>query len=223
MSLFWKYFKDTLRWPLIWKPGPLSVIVKGAALVLDDVRGSILWLRSQFKPETCEKEHIIRFARSRGIRRYNLETDDERFKQKVINAYVWQMLGGGIQGLPKILEQYGYICNRIVNVRHEDPERWAEFRPEVTLPEYVGFKEEDFDLIPFIVNDQKPTRSKVDAIIMHVDMRSVLPTIASRLNSGEAITVYPWSQTEVELSSSTPYVGMAIQAVETITVNPLEA
>ncbi|MBI4621031.1 MAG: hypothetical protein HY739_12870 [Desulfobacterales bacterium] len=223
MSLFWKYFKDTLRWPLIWKPGPLSVIVKGAALVLDDVRDSILWLRSQFKPETCEKEYIVRFARSRGIRRYNLETDDEKFKQRVIDAYAWQMLGGGIQGLPKILEQYGYICNKIVNVRHFDPDRWAEFRPEVTLPENEGFKEEDFDLIPFIVNDWKPARSKIDTIVMHVGTRSVQPTIVSCINSGEAITVYPWNQTEAELSGNTPYVGMAIQAVETITVNPLEA
>jgi len=223
MSLFWKYFREKLRWPLIWRPGVLAVLVKGGALVLDDARESILWLRNQFSPEICNGDHVANFAKSRGILRHALETDNEKFRQRVISAYAWQMFGGRAQGLPKILGHYGYKVNKLINLRDEDPNRWAEFRAEVQPPEGKGFEEKDFNLVPFVINDQKPARSKLDAVIMHVDTQSRCPHVGIGMVCGETITVYPWSQTETELSRSVPHVAIGWQAVETITVYPLEA
>jgi hypothetical protein len=122
MSLFWDYFKKTLRFMLIQKPGPLAQTAKGGAESLDRAREDALWLREQFLPAICDPEYLKRFGRSRGIRRYWHETD-EQYKNRVILAFVWQLLGGRHHGLSELLNYYGYSGVEIVNLRDEDPLR----------------------------------------------------------------------------------------------------
>jgi hypothetical protein len=162
MEIFWRYFRDTLGWPLVRVPGALAAIVAGAASLLDQVREDMLWLRRQFNPATCEEQYLDHYAQARGIRHHRLESAD-RFRARVVNAYTWQLQGGRVAGLFAILSHYGYAVVRIVNLRDEDPARWAEFRV-VTDPPAEGFGADDYELLAWVINEQKPARSKLAGI-----------------------------------------------------------
>lgn len=218
--MYWKYFKDGLKWLFVAAPGPIAAIVQGAAWCLDLTRENILWLRKQFNPETCDIIFLRKHAKSRGIIRNKSEIDDDRFKARVVNAYAWQLLGGKNAGLPVIFQHYGYSNIDITNIRTEDPLRWAEFRLSLEPPPGEGFNINDWELIPFIANDQKPARSKVESIKMVLSVSSDTPHLVPVACYGEEITVYPYTTTYVENSGQTPQIVFGYQAVETITVQP---
>lgn len=92
-SPFWQYFHDKLNWPAIFRPGPVSALVKGLALYMDDVREDILWLRHQWNPATADDELIAAYGASRGILRTRYDTD-ESYRLRVVNAFAWHKLGG---------------------------------------------------------------------------------------------------------------------------------
>jgi hypothetical protein len=162
VGVFKDYFFKTLRWPLIHRPGPLAALVEGLARALDEVRQDIIWLRNQFNPWTCEPGMIPPHAESRGIARYAEETG-EQYRERCIRAFAWQCLGGGQLGMPQILAHAGYPGTKMFNVRHEDAERWAEFKPQVPVPE-SGLKAEDFPRIAWMANETKPARSRLAGI-----------------------------------------------------------
>lgn len=164
MGIFWTYFRDTLKFPLIGKEGALAQVAQGGAAVLDDVREVMVWLRNQFNPETCDPDRLAGFAASRGIARHRLESDGQ-YRARVVHAYAWQLLGGKESGMVKLLAYYGYDIERIENPRDIDPERWAEFAVDLGEPErrYSG---DDFELLVWLVNDQKPARSVLAGIAM---------------------------------------------------------
>lgn len=220
MSLFWRYFKDTLRWLLIWQPGPLSALAKGGALFLDMVRDHLLWLRDQFNPATCDDDHVIRFARSRGLKRHFLETDDDKFRDRVVAAYAWQMLGGRQTGVPKILEHYGYTNPKIINMRDKDPNRWAEFIAELAPAVGQGFVLEDWDFIPFIINNHKPARSKLAQLVMYLPTKGDVPKIGMALMCGEVTTLYPYIAADLEEQDSVPHMAVGLHIIETTTLYP---
>lgn len=162
MGVFKDYFFKTLRWPLIHRPGPLAALVEGLARALDEVRRDIIWLRNQFNPWTCELDMIPLHAASRGITQYATETD-EQYRERCIRAFAWQRLGGGQLGMPQILAHFGYPGTEMLNVRHEDPERWAEFKPKVPVRD-TGLDAEDFQRIGWTANETKPARSRLAGI-----------------------------------------------------------
>jgi len=157
MSVFKNYFFKTLRWPLIHRPGPLAALVEGLARVMDEVRQDIIWLRNQFNPWTCEPDMIPQHAASRGITQYASETD-EQYRERCIRAFAWQRLGGGQLGMPQILAHLGYPDIEMLNVRHEDEKRWAEFKPKVPIQE-SGLEAKDYQRIGWVANETKPARS----------------------------------------------------------------
>jgi P2-related tail formation protein len=162
MGIFSDYFFKVLRWPLAHKPGPLAVLVEGLARSLDQVRGDIVWLRNQFNPWTCEPDMIPRHAESRGITQHRTETD-EQFARRTVRAFAWHRLGGGQQGMPRILEHFGYPDVAMLNVRAEDPERWAEFKPRLAVTQH-GLQAGDYALIGWVAGETKPARSKLAGI-----------------------------------------------------------
>lgn len=159
---FWGYFKDELRWPLIWRPGPLAALVEGLGRALDDVLADIMWFRRQFNPATCEASHVPAHAASRGIARHRLESATT-FRGRCERAFAWHALGGGQAGVPRILEHLGYPDCTIVNMRERDPDRWAEFMPRVPVPE-AGLGTEDYELVAWAADDTKPARSIVAGV-----------------------------------------------------------
>lgn len=162
MGVFKDYFFKTLRWPLIHRPGPLAVLVEGLARSFDEVRADIIRLRNQFNPWTCEPGMIPRHAASRGIRQHSAETDT-RFRERCLRAYAWHRLGGGQLGMPQILAHFGYPDTTMLNVREQDPARWAEFMPRVPVPQ-GGLEAEDYRLIGWVAGETKPARSRLAAI-----------------------------------------------------------
>ncbi|OIQ51041.1 hypothetical protein BerOc1_02986 [Pseudodesulfovibrio hydrargyri] len=162
MGAFKDYFFKTLRWPLSHRPGPLAMLAEGLARALDEAREDVIRLRDQFNPWTCGPDMIPPHAGSRGITRYAAETDAQ-FRERCIRAFAWQSLGGGQLGMPRILAHFGYRGTSMLNVRFEDPERWAEFKPRVPVPA-SGLHAEDFPRIAWIANETKPARSKLAGI-----------------------------------------------------------
>lgn len=106
MSLFFDYFRKTLRWPLIWENGYLSMLAQGAALALDQARQDILTCREQAMPETCDADHLDRIGQSRGVRQWPYEPDDF-FRSRVQLAYAFFKMGGKRSGLETIIKQAG--------------------------------------------------------------------------------------------------------------------
>ncbi|NDV18281.1 hypothetical protein GO013_02475 [Pseudodesulfovibrio sp. JC047] len=161
MSIFKEYFFKTLRWPLIHRAGPLAVIVEGLARSMDEVRRDIIWLRNQFNPWTCDETMIAAHAESRGIIRHPSESET-KYKDRCIRAFAWHRLGGGQMGMPRILDHFGYPDTKMLNVRTEDPDRWAEFKARI--PALEGMNSEDYQRIGWIAGETKPARSKLAGI-----------------------------------------------------------
>lgn len=157
MSVFHDYFFRTLRWPLASYLGPLAMLVAGLARCFDQVREDIVWLRNQFNPWTCDPEMIPAHAESRGLTRYDWETD-EQYINRCIRAFAWHRLSGGNSGMPRILEHFGFNGVTIHNVRKDDEARWAEFKPVVPVPE-SGLAENTATIVSKVSNETKPARS----------------------------------------------------------------
>lgn len=161
--IFWKYFKNSCHWIFIQAPGPIAAITQGGSLILDNAREAILWLRNQFNPATCDANFIPEHARSRNIKKLPGESE-KQFKARCINALLWYRRAGKRPGMIANLGVIGFSDTEIINLRHEDPERWAEFRLELPLPETVTITADDISNIDDVVNDQKPARSKLAAV-----------------------------------------------------------
>ena len=78
----------------------------GGAEVLDQGRENALWLREQFLANRCDDDFIGDFAESRGITRWPHESD-AFWKDRVVRAYVFYMLGGKKAGVEEIFELAG--------------------------------------------------------------------------------------------------------------------
>lgn len=156
-SPFWQYFHDRLHWPGIFRPGPLSALVKGLALHMDTVREDVLWLRRQWTPVTSEDDMIVGYGESRGIPRMRLDTG-ELYRQRAITAYIWHMLGGKVRGVERIYAENGFLA-RIVSA--SAPELWAHFRVLIDV-NATEFGPDASELAWFLANEYKPARSKIE-------------------------------------------------------------
>ena len=178
MSEFWKYFRDTLVWPLIHAPGPLSAVAKGAALALDLIRDDVVAFRRQWFPALCEPDFVPAHGKSRGLVRHPKESP-EQFQQRVVNAYAWHLLGGKTKGLPEILTLYGFPVHVIENMRDDSPMRWAEFQLgfHFSDPQEQRYIIDNFNFFVWVINEYKPARSVL--FRMYSDTWDMRPAIYS--------------------------------------------
>jgi hypothetical protein len=193
-SPFWTYFHDRLRFGLIDKPGPLQALAKGLALRLDTVRDDAVFLRAQMFPQLCEPELLPAYGMSRGITRHHTETP-EQFRSRVLNAYAWHLLGGKQEGLPEILQFYGFSVERIDNLRRYHTSRWAEFQVGLAAG---GDVLETLDTLVWLINEYKPARSVLAR--MYSDVYNVTPLIWSQGS---------WSNHYYSLFSGVPASGLS--------------
>ena len=199
MSLFFRYFKNTLKWWFIQTAGPLAALVHGGARVMDQVREDILWLRLQAFPDTCDDQFVYIHGQARGIYQRRNETL-AKFRTRVIRAFAWQLLGGKNAGLPRILDYYGYKDVSIYNMREEDPERWAEFKLKLPRAGAAGLSEEDIRAIDDMANDQKPARSKLAAIVIE-NMSGGSVASGGAVRTGGKISIVTTSDAQIRDSS----------------------
>lgn len=161
-GLFWSYFRERLAWPWIFRPGPLAVIARGLADYLDTVREDIRWTRDQWIVTTAEQELMQGYGASRGAPRTRHD-DDARHRSRVERAYAWHAMGGTVEGLPRILEEYGYPGGRVRNLRDHNAELWAHFDVELLNPPAL-FGQADIEAVLDLVNEYKPARSVVGLV-----------------------------------------------------------
>ena len=176
MSEFWKYFRDTLAWPLIHAPGPLQAVTQGVALALDNVRDDVVFLRRQWFPALCEPELVADHGVSRGLVRHTKETP-EQYRARVVNAYRWHMLGGKTEGLPEILKFYGFDALTVDNLRRYQPSRWAEFQVGLKTPATQAEQAAlvaDLATLVWLINEYKAARSVLARL--YTDTYNRLPT-----------------------------------------------
>ncbi|BCS54571.1 phage tail protein [Geobacter sp. SVR] len=189
MGRFWAYFRDTLRLPFIQLPGALAMLAEGSAELLDTARGLIVTLRDQYLAERCEAALLAHFARSRGIVRVQQEPE-AHWIGRVRLAYLWHIRGGRAGALRQVLlAYYGFADVRVINLRGEDPERWAEFRVECEL---IG-SEPLFSQtqVEWAINEIKPARSKLSEVLFVQSVIGDVPCYSFALISTEIVTVFP--------------------------------
>lgn len=85
-SLFWAYAHDRLRWLWIFRPGPLSALVRGIAGYLDDIREDVIWTRNQYLASLAIKDLMPGYAQSRAVPRTRYDSD-EQHRTRVVRAY----------------------------------------------------------------------------------------------------------------------------------------
>ena len=162
MGIYWRYFRDTLRWPLLLAPGPLAALVEGAASALDAARQLILDLRDQFYPSRCEAALLPNHAESRGIVRFVAEPE-EVYQARVTQAWLWWRKAGRKAALEELLKTlYGFTSVTVVNLRAEDPERWAEFTVRISAADPAPL---DLVNLGRLIDEFKPARSKCAGVI----------------------------------------------------------
>lgn len=159
MSAFWRYFHDKLGWLPIFRPGPLSALVKGLALHMDDCRQDILWLREQWLAEKAGADLVPGYGESRGMLRFRFDTD-ESYRKRVVNAFAWHQLGGKTRGLERIFAENGLIAE-VAN--SPDPELWAHFRVRIKTTDML-FGLEALEMSFWLANEFKPARSVLEGV-----------------------------------------------------------
>jgi hypothetical protein len=167
MSLFWDYFRKTLRWGPIWKDGVLAAVAKGGAVGLDEARDNILWLRGQFMPDTCITEYLAKHAAGRVISSQHYRETIDQYRDRVVNAFAWHEKGGKARGLSEILEYYRFEDVQVYSLRSEDEERWAEFRLYVRPTFWM--ESEDYDLLKMIANEYKAASAMLESIVVQYE------------------------------------------------------
>lgn len=157
MGLFWNYFRKTLRFPLIWKAGPIGVLVEGGAKCLDMAREAILWLRDQFLPTKAETQYLEEFAVSRGLRRFPDEAEIN-WHNRIKFAYRFWKKGGKLSGITEIFEIFGFTDVEIVELTAPT---WAQDDIVLTLFDGAPYAKYLF----WAFNEVKPARSKLRDLI----------------------------------------------------------
>ena len=201
MSAFWKYFTKTLRFLPILSGGPLAILAEGGARALDAAREVALWLRDQFFPDRCDEEMMVLFASARGITKFDYETEEQYF-DRIRLAYAWHQSGGREEGMLWILRDGCGIGNlEIINLRDEDPARWAEFA--IRAPNITGQAMLSLPSIEWAINEVKPARSKFAEMRPELNIEPAMRRYgASGPLTGAAMYVFPIGMGLIELEKA---------------------
>lgn len=221
MGVFWEYFRTTLRFIPILRPGPLAALAEGGAAALDNGRETALWLRDQAFPERCDLELLDTFAAGRGINRFEFELDAQ-FYGRVRAAYAWHIMGGRPEGVRlALVAAMGTANVTLEALRETDPERWAEHRIRITG--ISGGALNNLPTVEATFNEVKQAGAKLAGI----DIEITLPT-ATRyhgvggVSTGEVTAIYPFGVAEITLPILRSNRRMAILSGEVSIIYPFE-
>lgn len=162
-SLFFNYFKDKLRFFLLWKENAWWPVIRGIAHSLDQVRDDIKWVRDQYSPATCDDEFIELFGESRGIIRFPFE-EKAQFSQRVNEAYDYWKSAGITSTIQAWINKLG-IAATIIEYKDKGTEDylahldWAEIYVQFDSF-YVSSEQKEY--IQLLINDLK----RASALIM---------------------------------------------------------
>jgi P2-related tail formation protein len=165
---FFEYFKDVCRWRYIQNKFHLSAVIEGASKSMDTAKDAIYWLRDQAIAMRCDDQFLNEHAKSRNIETLTGETDED-FKNRIIFAYSWFRRAGRKAGMKENLNLLGWPDAEIINCRDYDLDKWAEFDIELYANQ-KQFSEENFKSVLLLINNQKPARSKLNALGINSSM-----------------------------------------------------
>lgn len=205
---FWQYFKYYLAFPFIQQKNALTVIVKGLALTMDNVRNDILAMRDQFVVPKADGSLISNYGLSRGIPRIRFD-NDKQYRTRVEKALAWHKLGGKNQGLVQILAEYGYPNGEIENLRHTDPARWATFNVNLLDPG-ESLDQEKVNAIFEIANMYKPARSKLQGISFAKFQNAPVYSLASQRSAAEIRHIVSFGEFDIPQTSLQSLAGQTI-------------
>lgn len=218
MGLFWSYFRDTLRLPFIQARSVLAMLAEGGASALDAARDVILLLRDQFFPSRCEDIYLTRFARSRGIVRAPLEPN-EHWLARVRFAYHWWASGGRASAMKEgLLLGFGFSEARVINLRQEDPDRWASFRVE--LDGVQGEVLNHIDAVRWAIDEVKPARSRLSGLRLAATPNQTVRHSGIIMQRGGVITIYPLAQRTFEPVSMPNQLAIGVAVGHIVTIYP---
>ena len=191
MGVLWKYFRETLRFPLIWRPGPLSVVAEGGADALDRARDGLRWLLDQYIPELCDDDFVETHAVSRAVRRW-YGGSSPSLRQLAADSYMIYRLGGRPAGLERVLGWMG-IDAVIVEAHNQSPPL-PPFFFDVVLEHYPG---DYLDDLMRAVMAFKPARSWISSI-RQPDCLPRMVLDYSRLDEGILSDVAGWMEDNIK-------------------------
>lgn len=178
MSGFFEYFKS-LGFPYIRKEdGVNEGLVRAAAILLDDSKEDMKWLRRQFFPQLCDDGYVASHASSRGIERCEYESD-EFFRNRVSNAYLFFAAGGRRSGVNAFLDAIGLDAHVLEYHEYsgEPSIGWAEFIAVVAM-ESLDQTTGNRQFLATLLNELKPARSKLAFINFTLDIQfTIIPPV----------------------------------------------
>lgn len=206
MGLFWSYFRDTLRLPFIAMSGPLALLADGGSVCLDVAREVALFLRDQFFPSRCEDVYLARFGLCRGIVRQPLEPE-EYWLGRVRFAYHWWARGGRASAMVEgLILGFGVDAAWVVNLRAEDPERWASFR--VVLVGGAGDILLRLNQIKWAINEVKPARSWLAGMKFYAPTQLATRRLGIVSQTGAMTTIFPAAPPHLDMPPPGLYHGL---------------
>ncbi|MGE4319616.1 MAG: phage tail protein [Deferribacterales bacterium] len=212
MSKFYQYFSQTLRFPFLRAGSAFLSLVKGIAVVLDEMLEKLNWVRDQFVPSKCETQYLRHFADSRSIKRYSFETD-EQYRGRICAAYVFFAQAGKDAGVQAIFALYGLPAT-IESLRDTDEERWAEFY--LIFADVTGEVISSTDEYIQIMNDVKPARSKLAGVKYNLETDGTL-NVMSGLQTSSMVIVQPGVMEDFDIAFES-FTGMYVHTVNRIIV-----
>lgn len=161
---------------------------------------------------------FIEDATERGIKRWEKilkiipkATDSLEDRKFRITTYITRKLPFTLRALEQMLETLCGKGNYDVELRHNQ----YEIEVKINLADKNNITDV-LSLLEIVI-----PANLIQILKSYLTVRSTVPKYAIGGMSGEEITVYPWSITNIE-SKNNLYFGLGYQSAETINIYPLE-
>jgi P2-related tail formation protein len=158
--MFWEYFKK-LNFIFIEGIGAIPIVIKAGAKSLDKLALDFVWLRKQFFPEYCDEEFLPTHAKNRGVSAQRENETVSDYRVRVNNAQPAAKRGGRKRTVEEMMVGYGFENPDVINMRLEDPTKWAQFRVE---SDGGNITAQRLGNLLIEINELKPARSKLSGV-----------------------------------------------------------
>ncbi len=137
----------------------------------DLAQETIFRLREQSFLATATGKALDQLGRDRGLPRYREETDEE-YQLRLLAAYSIHSQIGTAAAMLDTFQRLGFTDAEIQELRAEDPNRWAEFRVNLPLPE-ASFTEAQRTNLLNTISRMKPAHTKLAGLNIEAPARDI--------------------------------------------------
>ncbi|MCL6479371.1 MAG: phage tail protein [Peptococcaceae bacterium] len=123
---------------------------------------AIFKLREQAMVITAQGKALDQLGRDRLLPRYGGESDDA-YRLRLLNAFSIHSQVGTADAMTEAFKRLGFTEAEIIEMKQIDPDRWAEFKVVVGLPE-SGFSDLDRNSFLATIRKMKPAHTKLASL-----------------------------------------------------------